>query len=946
MLLARLAEGDQVAQTLAHDSTARPLIAALAGHSPYLAELIGREPATLRLVLERGAEQAFQAALAPLPGPGADMPRSALAALLRQVKRRAALVVAAADIGGLWELPQVTGALTRLAEATLNAACRHLLADAVARGELRRVAARGAKACGLIVLGMGKLGARELNYSSDIDLILMFDAAAATDPDSAQGTYVRIARDLVRLLEERTADGYVFRTDLRLRPDPGATPLAVNVNAAITYYESLGATWERAAFIKARPVAGDIAAGEAFLRDIRPFTWRRHLDFAALADIHNIKRQIHEHKAAKGAGERIAVAGHDVKLGRGGIREVEFTAQSLQLIWGGRDPGLRDPTTLGALTALVAAGKLDRLALDELSDAYVFLRDLEHRLQMLEDRQTHRLPEDEAGLTRIASFMGEPNAASFAERLTAHLSRVETHYTRVFDTIGPARTEAAPRFEESGAQLAAMGFRDGAWALSIIQGWQQGRTRGTRSERARALVAEVVPALLEAFRAETDPDAVLARFDALLGGMSTGVLLLSLLARNPGLLKRVAHILGAAPHLADHLANSPAAFEGLLSHDPRAPLPITARVKAARHLEEALDAARRLATERRFDVDAAMLEGRVDANEAGILRSDLADEVMAAILPRVTRDFAIRHGRIPGGALAVLALGKLGGREMLPGSDLDIVLLYEHADGVEASQGGSKSLSPSEYFIRLAHQMVAALSAPGAEGRLFEVDMRLRPTGNKGPVATRIDSFANYHASESWTWERMALTRGRVVAAGPVDFRRKVARALRAGLLRSAPPGRVLDDARAMRARMLRELPPEGRWDLKAMRGGMIEVEFIAQALSLEHAARHPALTGGSTREMLAALGRAGLLPEAPALIEAEALWRTLLGLRRLMVARPRDEALAPAAEAALLRGAAQVLPIAPVDGPALRTQIDSRAEMVRAAFRRHLGDPEAGDNA
>ncbi len=940
-LLSRLAEAGAA---LADDARARPLLAALAGHSPYLAELIAREPATLQAVLVRGADAAFEAAIAPLARPEPAESRAALGVLLRQVKRRAALVAAAADVGGLWPLARVTGALSALAETALKSACRHLLADAVARGELRRGAARGAKGCGLIVLGMGKLGARELNYSSDIDLIVMFDPeAAATEPSEAQGTYVRIARDLVRLFEERTAEGYVFRTDLRLRPDPGATPLAVNINTAISYYESLGATWERAAFIKARPVAGDIAAGEAFLRDIRPFTWRRHLDFAALADIHNIKRQIHEHKAAKGAGDRIAVAGHDVKLGRGGIREVEFTAQSLQLIWGGRDPALRDPTTLGALTALVSAGKLDARARDELTAAYEFLRDVEHRLQMLEDRQTHRLPEDAAGLARIASFMGE---ADFAATLTAHLARVETHYTRVFDTIAPA-PEATPRLEDSpeaAAQLTAMGFRDGASALSIIRGWQQGRARGTRSERARALVVELLPALLDAFAAEGDPDAVLARFDALLSRVSTGVLMLSLLAHNPALLKRVANILGAAPYLADHLAHTPAAFEGLLSHDPRAPLPITARVKDARHLEEALDAARRLATERRFDVDAAMLEGRLTADEAGGLRSDLADDALAAILPRVARDFAVRHGRIPGGALAVLALGKLGGREMLPGSDLDIVLLYEHADGVEASQGGTKSLSPSEYFIRLSHQVVAALSAPGAEGRLFDVDMRLRPTGNKGPVATRLDSFARYHAAESWTWERMALTRGRVVAAGPAAFRRKVGAAARAALLRAAPPGQVLADARAMRARMLRELPPEGPWDLKAMRGGMIEVEFIAQALTLEHAARHPGLAAGSTRGMLEALGRAGLLPEADALIRAEALWRTLLGLRRLMVGRARDEALAPAAMAALLRGVAQVL--GPVDEAGLRPQIERHADLVRAGFMRHIGDPDAGESA
>jgi [glutamine synthetase] adenylyltransferase / [glutamine synthetase]-adenylyl-L-tyrosine phosphorylase len=953
-LLERLAEGDAVAAGLAADPEARPWIAALAGHSPYLAELIAREPATLRRLLERGADDAFEAVLAPLGAADAASPRAALGVLLRQVKRRAALIVAAADVGGLWPLERVTGALTRLAEAALHAACRHLLTAAVERGELKRVAARGGRGCGLIVLGMGKLGARELNYSSDIDLIVMFDpAAAAVEPSEAQGAYVRLARDLVRLLEERTADGYVFRTDLRLRPDPGATPLAANLDTAISYYESLGATWERAAFIKARPVAGDIAAGEAFLRHIRPFTWRRHLDFAALADIHSIKRQIHEHKADRGAGARIAVAGHDIKLGRGGIREVEFTAQALQLIWGGRDPALRDPTTLGALAALVQAGKLERTALGELSDAYVFLRDVEHRLQMIEDRQTHRLPEDAEGLARLASFLGMPGADAFAQRLTTELSRVEAHYTRVFEGIRgaagdggfvmPSGGDDAP---EAVAQLAAMGFRDAASALGILRGWQQGRPRGLRSERARELIGGLLPSILEVFAAEAEPDAVLARFDAMLSRIAGGVLLLSLFLRNPPLLRRVANILGAAPYLADHLARSPAAFEGLLSHDPSAPLPVAARVKEARHLEEALDAARRLATERRFDVDAAMLEGRLDADAAGILRSELADEVMAALLPRITADFAERHGRVPGGAMAVLALGKLGGREMLPGSDLDIVLLYEHAEGAEASTGGTKSLAPSEYFIRLAHQVVAALSAPGAEGRLFEVDMRLRPTGNKGPFATNIESFRRYHATESWTWERMALTRGRVVAAGPPAFRRRVAAAVRAALQRGAPRGQVLADARAMRGRMLRELPAQGPWDLKAMPGGMIEVEFIAQALVLEHCAARPELLAGSTRESLAALGRAGLLPEADALLRAEWLWRTLLGLRRLMVADARDAVLSPPAEAALLRGAGQVLDEAPVDADHLRAQIERHAGIVRAAFLRHIGEPDAGESA
>ncbi|WP_160121715.1 bifunctional [glutamine synthetase] adenylyltransferase/[glutamine synthetase]-adenylyl-L-tyrosine phosphorylase [Rhodovarius lipocyclicus] len=951
LTLEHLREGDAPQRALADSAQAQPWIAALAGHSPYLAELLQREAELFQRFLAKGPEDAFKLCLAPLKRVAAGTPRAALGALLRQVKRRAALVIAAADISGQWPLDRVTGALSTLAEECLQAACRHLLRTAVERGELKRVAARGAKGCGLVILGMGKFGARELNYSSDIDLIVMFDPEAAIDPDEAQHAYVRIARDLVRLMEERTAEGYVFRTDLRLRPDPSATPLAVPILSAISYYESMGATWERAAMIKARPVAGDIAAGEAFLNEIRPFVWRRHLDFAALADIHSIKRQIHEHQAdKKGAHDRIQVPGHNVKLGRGGIREIEFTAQALQLIWGGRDPALRNPTTLGALTALVTAGKLDRAALAGLSDAYVFLRELEHRLQMIEDRQTHQMPEDEAGIARIASLMGYPNAEALGQDMTRRMAVVEAHYTRVFEGIVgvrhggeftmPTGPDDAP---EAVARLQALGFKDGASALAMLRGWEQGRVRATRSDRARMLLQGLLPSLLETFAQQAEPDHVLARFDAMLARLPVGVQILSLMARNPMLLQRVANILGAAPYLADHLANAPAAFEALLGHDPAAPLPVAALVRDARHFEEALDSARRLATERRFEIDTAMLEGRLTADEAGGLRSGMADAVIGAIMPAVAEEFAIRHGRIEGGSLAMLALGKLGGREMLPRSDLDIVLLYEHAEDAEASSGGTKSLAPSEYFIRLSHQVVAALSAPGAEGKLFDVDMRLRPTGNKGPVATRLASFSRYHAEESWTWERMALLRGRVVGGEPA-FRARVEAALRVAQLRPLPPGKALADAAAMRGRMLRDLPPEGAWDLKAMPGGMIEVEFIAQALTLEHAPHQPGLLVGNTKAALTALGAAGLLPEHETLVRAETLWRTLLGLRRLMAPGPRDAALSAAAEAALLYGAGQVLGRQPVDLPALRTQIEEHAAAVRAAFIRHIGRPEAGE--
>ena len=956
-LLARLAEGDAARQALAAREDAGPLLARIGGHSPFLSDLAVAEAPTLLRLLERGPEEAMACALEPLGKADPASGRDAVASLLRRAKRQGALVAGAADLAGLWRLEQVTGALSDLAEGALDFACAHLLLDAHRRGQIRLARTTGqpraiTKGSGLVVLGMGKLGGRELNYSSDIDLMLLHDPdSPAYHEEHGAAPYVRLARDLVRLMEERTAEGYVFRTDLRLRPDPGATPLCVSVPMALSYYESLGQNWERAAMIKARPVAGDRAPGDAFLKELRPFVWRRHLDFAAVADIHSIKRQIHQHKGAKGAGGEIAVAGHDVKLGRGGIREIEFTVQVLQLIWGGRDPALRDPTTLGALAALAGAGKMDRRAAVDLADAYLFLRDVEHRIQMVADRQSHRLPEDAEGLARIASFMGFPDAAAFAAALTAHQMRVQGHYARMFEAA-PALSESTGNLVFTGveddpdtvATLRGMGFREPASVGAMVRSWHHGRPRATRSARARELLTEMMPALLAAFARQREPEAALARFDALLGRLAAGVQFLSLLHRNPRLLDRLAALLGAAPTLADHLARRPAALEGLLAGTHAAPgekplAALPALLREARDLDEALEATRRLVTERMFEVDAAALEGRTDPDAAGEARSAVADAAIAALLPAVQADFARRFGEVPGGALAVLALGKLGGREMLPGSDLDLILIYDHAPDAEGSAGGARSLAPSEYFIRLAHQVVAALTAPGAEGRAFEVDMRLRPSGSKGPAAVRLSGFESYHGKDAWTWERMALTRARVVA-GPPALARAVTAAVRAALATPRDPAAVLADARDMRARLLRDLPPDGPWDLKGMAGGMTEVEFIAQSLCVAHAHAHPRLLRGTTREVLKALGREGLLEEreAATLIEAERLWRCLLGLLRLTVGKWRQPELPPAAEEALRHGAAALLGHEVPDMAALRAAMERHAGAVRASFVRRVG--------
>jgi glutamate-ammonia-ligase adenylyltransferase len=764
--------------------------------------------------------------------------------------------------------------------------------------------------------------------------------------------YTRIARGLVGLMEARDADGYVFRTDLRLRPDPAATPPSIAIVAAITYYESMGQNWERAAMLKARPVAGDLDLGAEFLDAIRPFVWRRHLDFAAVADIHAMKRRIDAHKGALIGTHQDAVAriaGHDVKLGQGGIREIEFLTQTLQLVWGGRDPALRSRRTLDALRLLVRAGHLEQRTAAGLASAYRFLRRVEHRLQMVADRQTHGLPRGAEQLQRFALFMGYEDAATFAAVLLRHLNRVQTSYGKVFEEVpeppgdggGSALdfrgVDAAPA--ETVEALAGMGFGSPVAVVAGVRSWQVGRVRALRSQRARELMEAMLPRVLHALSRQAQPDAVFARFDAFLNRLPTGVQLLSLFQRNPHLLDRVAAVLGAAPSLADHLTRTPSALEGLLSPEP---LPDVARLLRlrladARALEDAIEIIRATVREEDFSISVATMEGRRNTDEAGAMRTEVADAALAALRPRVLDDFAERYGHVAGGGMAVVLLGKAGGREMMAGSDLDLMLVYDHPAHVSEGRG-QRRLPASQWFIRAVHAFVAAVTAPDAEGPMFAVDMRLRPSGNKGPVAVSLASFEQYHASDAWTWERMALTRARVVA-GPPKLRIAIEAAIELALANAGAPERIRADAAAMRARMLRELPPDGPWDVKLRPGGEVEVEFIAQTLQLIHARAEAWIASPTTRIAIKRLQRLGALSPADGalLIHADRVWRTVQGMLRITYGRAAVQNLSEAAAAALLRAlAAAGLDV--VDLPALNATLDDLAAKVRTLFIRHVG--------
>ncbi len=930
------------------------LLAAIFGNSPFLSGIAVADWEFLTRLVRDGADPLFEqisAAVERHDDRGEN--RAALMRRLRLAKRRVALLAAAAEFAGAWSLERQMAALSRFAEAAIGAAVRHLLRDAAASDAIVLSDAEDPETgSGLIVLGMGKLGGGELNYSSDIDLILLYDPSnvSAGAQDGVQSLFSRLARDLVRILDERTGDGYVFRTDLRLRPDPRSTPLAISVVAALTYYETVGQNWERAALIKARPVAGDRVAAQYFLAELQPFIWRKNLDFAALADIHSIKRQIEAHKG----GGRIAIENHDIKIGRGGIREVEFFAQTQQLIWGGRLRDLRVAPTCVALRRLAAARRIDARTADTLIADYRFLRRVEHRLQMVDDAQTHRLPPDRDGIARLAAFLGYPERDAFVADLHAHLGSVEKHYAELFEEApslaGPGNlvftgTDDDP---DTLATLARLGFAEPARVAAMVRGWHHGRIRATRSQRAREILTEFIPELLRVFGLTAHPDAALLRFDQFLSQLPAGVPLFSLLHANPVLFSLVAEIMAEAPLLAERLAQRPALLDAVLTAEFSAPLPdraglagdVAGHLASARDFEDTLDLLRRWANERRFQLGVQLLRGGLDGGPAGAALADIAEAALCALLPAVTADFARVHGEVPGGAFAIVAMGRLGSREMSLASDIDLILIY---DAPEDSPGstGSRPLAASTYYARLSQRLISAITAPTAEGRLYEVDMRLRPSGEAGPIASSLAAFAQYQRENAWTWEHMALTRGRPVAGDPA-LCAHIAAAIVAALTAPRDPQRLVADVADMRRRIAESHPRPGPWDLRNRPGGLIDLEFTVQYLMLREAARTPTVLCREAGAALAALGAAGALPPQGVreLSEALALLRHLRALLALLFEGVPDRAALDGPAGLTLARCAGA-----IDFARLEADMNAACDQVRAWYDRLIARP-AGDIA
>ena len=928
-------------QIFAAQPNALQLLAGVAEYSPYLWDLARADAERLARILSVEPDGHFPSlleegrALLSATEDEAEAMRA-----LRRMKSEAALMIALADIGGVWPVMQVTRALTELADCAVQGAVRFLLNDAVRRERLAPAdPSQPEIGSGYIVLAMGKMGAFELNYSSDIDLIVFFDPEApAIPPDTQpQSLYIRVTRGLVKLLQERTADGYVFRVDLRLRPDPASTQIAISVPAGLDYYEHRGQNWERSAMIKARPCAGDIDAGEKFLKALSPFVWRKYMDFAALADIHAMKRQIH---AYRGHGE-IAVAGHNIKLGRGGIREIEFFVQTQQLIAGGRHPELRDRRTLTTLASLVEGQWVDEVAQRDLEAAYLFLRRVEHRLQMVADEQTHTLPSEDDQLIPFVRFLGFEDVASFADTLLGHLRNVQQEYSRLFEPASQPAEQVLQFHEdkddrETLDRLSAMGFRNPLEVSEIVRGWFNGRYPALRSDFARAQLRALIHPLIEQLaRGENREQAVLA-FDRFLAGLhgGGGGRLITLLLQNPDLLALVALMLGTAPRLAEILAHQPQVMDALIDPAFFGALPsaetltqeLTRSVEQAVSYEDILDRLRLFGHEHMFLIGVRILSGTVSAEQAGEAFARLADVIICALHGGIEKLFAEAHGRIAGQKTAWLALGKLGGREMTASSDLDLILVYDF-DEASPESDGERSLYGAQYFARLTKRFISALTSQTNYGALYHVDMRLRPSGRSGPVATKLDSFRDYQTNEAWTWEHMALTRARVVSTTP-GFGGEVESVIRDVLAHGRDERLIAGDAVEMRMAIATEKGDSNRWELKYAAGGLIDIEFIAQYLQLVHAAEHPELLDPSTSRVLERATRLGLLSreDSEVLRPAVQLYQNLSQILRLCLSEPFDPKKTDPGLLRLLTRAADVPDFATLDAHLTETQARVRA--------------------
>jgi glutamate-ammonia-ligase adenylyltransferase len=914
------------------EDNGRQRLSSVFGNSNYLTQCAVNEPKFALDLLLHGPDASFATIKKELAdNRSRDVDAAGLARDLRQAKRRAALTIAVADITGVWQVPRVTAALSEIAETALSYACSHALREAAGRGAFKLPKSDQPEiGSGLIVLGMGKLGARELNYSSDIDIIILYDEERIETDDtwSLQKHFSRLARDVLRLMDERTADGYVFRTDLRLRPDPGSTPLAVSAKAGLTYYAERGRDWERAAMIKARAVAGDIEAGEQFLAQLESFIWQKNLDFSAIKEIGTIKRQIDLHK---GGGD-IAVGGHNVKLGRGGIREIEFFAQAQQLVWAGRIPDLRCRGTIDALETLVAINQLPASRAEELTEAYYFLRRIEHRLQMINDEQTHSLPQDEDALLRVAIFLGYEDEKAFSRALLERFKLVDERFTELFDVsllpvdeTGALNMSAIADQEPLPEDLSAieeLGYADPRSVSAAIRHWVHGDDRG---EREREFSAELLPMLLKTFARSSQPDQAFHKFNEIMSGIPKDVSLLPMLHANPQLVGMLANIIERAPNLVDHVIAHPMVFESVLIHDFFDPIPdqenldqeIGERLAHTKTLIGYLDASRRWVNDRRFQVAVQSLGGLIEPGVAATDLSNITDSSMRAALPHIANEIDERYGNVVTAGLVVIDGSDWGAREMNWGSRPDPIFIF---DGAKIKNG--EDVAEPNDLRTWSASLHAHLS-----DFLFVSDEAQNFAGVGRQHDWSLDDFQNHFMSTTLVSELLFLVGVRIVAGpdGPVQSVRNVIVEV---LNRPHDKDALRKSFNGGWARIKSQDRSKDLWAPADLQRRLLQIDLATRHLQLWCAKDHPEILNPNPRQAIAGLRDASLLDQdlANDLMTAFNLWQAALGILNIAI---KDDAASPSRSQipdALKPRLAQIM-----DSP----DFQSGTELLRETFER-----------
>ncbi|MGH8084708.1 MAG: bifunctional [glutamate--ammonia ligase]-adenylyl-L-tyrosine phosphorylase/[glutamate--ammonia-ligase] adenylyltransferase [Lysobacter sp.] len=868
--LGRLAAGEL-------DEAARARLKPVAIASDFAIDTLLAQPDLLqRLLADDGATPA---AVPPLDADNRD----GWPGLLRRHRKAESTRLVWRDVHGLDDVDATLTGSTALAEACLQAALQALELDFVSRHGVVRDADGAPQR--LVVFGLGKLGGGELNFSSDVDLVYGYAQGGTSDgarPLDAEPYFSRLGQQLAKLLDEVTADGFCHRVDLRLRPYGNAGRVAWSFAAMEQYFQHEGRDWERYAWQKARPVAGDIAAGEDFLETLRPFVYRRYLDYGALDGLRAMKAAI----AAEVARKELA---DDIKRGPGGIREIEFLVQALQLIRGGREPELRERQLQPALAALVEAHQIEPDAGAALAEAYRFLRRLENRLQMLRDAQTHALPDGELDRARIAGALGYPDWGALRTALDQRRAGVSEEFAAL---LAPRRRVREPGAladywralrdssdrAEDATVLVEAGFDDAGQADGLLRDFA--RSPGVRglSDSTAARLDRVLPALLHGAAQSSQPLLALRRLLAMLHNILRRSAYLALLDEQPPALARLVEVVSHSALLAERLAAYPLLLDELLDARIGGPLPdrdelIAACLTVANDaiagddVEAVLNALNEVRQALGFRIAMATRDGRQDAVESTRQLAWLADGVVMRVLALARREIVAAHGEVPGARFAVLGYGSLGGEELGFGSDLDLVFLYDvqaDGDGDDAISDGARPLEASRWFARLAQKVVALLGTVTAAGRLFDVDVRLRPDGAKGLLVSTLASFADYQRSRAWNWEHQALVRARCVS-GDASLCSDFGRIRGDTLGRERDPAQVRADVGKMRARMRAELDRSdaAAFDLKQGEGGLVDLEFLLQALVLDHADAVPGLLGPrDTPGLVEALHRAGVFDD------------------------------------------------------------------------------------